>query len=159
MNEFYAVWLIVSGVVALWVAWLGWHRRTASGALALTALMLALAVWSLAYALHWLRPAPEACFWLKMTYFGVVTAPVAFFVLVQFFIGRGRRGFAAIPCRDPLAVPMQQERAAADAAGLRLDQRQHHLHCDRGVECAAAGLQHLIAGVGSQRVGRLPVPA
>ena len=24
-----------------------------------------------------------------MTYFGVVTAPVAFFVLVQFFIGRG----------------------------------------------------------------------
>ena len=85
MNEFYAVWLIVSGVVALWVAWLGWHRRTASGALALTALMLALAVWSLTYAVHWLCVVPEArAFWLKMTFFGVVTAPVAFFVLVQF---------------------------------------------------------------------------
>ena len=73
----------------MWVAWLGWRRRAASGALALTALMLALAVWSLTYAVHWLYPEPEASFWLKMTYFGVVTAPVTFFVLVQFFIGRG----------------------------------------------------------------------
>ena len=49
---------------------------------------------------------------------------------------------------------MQQERAAADAAGLRLHQRQHHLHGDRGVDRRAAGLEHLVAGVGGQRVGR-----
>jgi hypothetical protein len=49
---------------------------------------------------------------------------------------------------------MQQEGAAADAAGLRLDQRQHHLHRNGGVERAAAGLEHLVARVGGQRVGR-----
>ena len=83
MNLPYAVWLILSGLIALLVAFLGWHRRTAPGARALTLLMLSLAVWSLTYAVHWLSGTEEArVFWLKMTFFGVVFAPVAFFILV-----------------------------------------------------------------------------
>lgn len=90
MNFYYAVWLTVSGAVALLVALLGWQRRNAPGALALMTLMLAMSVWSFAYALYWLSSSTEAhTFWLKMTYFGVVVTPVAFHVMVQQFIGRG----------------------------------------------------------------------
>jgi diguanylate cyclase (GGDEF)-like protein/PAS domain S-box-containing protein len=89
VNQFYAVWLTVSGVVALLVAWLGWRHRAARGAPALTALMLALAIWAFTYAVFWLSTVQEArVFWLNMTYLGAVTAPVLFFVLVLFFIGR-----------------------------------------------------------------------
>jgi hypothetical protein len=51
------------------------------------------------------------------------------------------------------AAGVQQEGAAADAAGLRLDQRQHHLHRDGRVHRRAACLEHLVARVGGQRVG------
>ncbi len=99
MNLSYAIWLTVSGALALLVAWLGWRRRAAPGALALMTLMLALGVWSLSYALHWLAPNPSLRgFWLQMTYFGVVVSPVAFFVMVHQFIGRDgwltRRAYA-----------------------------------------------------------------
>jgi diguanylate cyclase (GGDEF)-like protein/PAS domain S-box-containing protein len=90
INFSYAVWLTVSGLIAFLVAWLGWRRRTAAGALPLLALMLSLAVWSFTYAALWLSVTVEArAFWLYMTYCGVVSAPVAFFVLVQVYIGRG----------------------------------------------------------------------
>ena len=49
---------------------------------------------------------------------------------------------------------MQQEGAAANAARLRLDQRQHHLHRNGRVDGRAARLEHLVARVGGQRVGR-----
>ena len=86
MNPDYAVWLIVSGGIALLVAYLGWWRRSAPGALALMVLMLAMAVWSLAYAMQWLSAADT---WLKIAFFGIAATPVAFHVLVQQFIGRG----------------------------------------------------------------------
>lgn len=90
MNPSYAIWLAVSGAIALTVVGMGWGRRSAPGAWAFLALMLSLAVWSLTYAVYWLSASAEAhLFWLNMTYFGVATAPVAFFVLVQYFIGRG----------------------------------------------------------------------
>ena len=90
MNFSYAVWLTVSGAVALLIAILGWHRRDAPGGQALMTLMLAMAVWSFTYAMYWLSASTEAhAFWLKMTYFGAVVTPVAFLVLAQHFIGRG----------------------------------------------------------------------
>lgn len=49
---------------------------------------------------------------------------------------------------------MRQEGAAANAARLRLDQRQHHLHRNGRVDGRAARLEHLVARVGGQRVGR-----
>ena len=92
MNFLYAVWLTVSGGLAMWMALLAWRRRSAPGAWALFTLMLSLIVWSFTYAVYWLSSAVEArAFWLRMTYFGAATAPVEFFVLVLFFVGRGGR--------------------------------------------------------------------
>jgi diguanylate cyclase (GGDEF)-like protein/PAS domain S-box-containing protein len=89
VNLSYATWLTVSGAITLLVAWWSWRRRAAPGARTLLMLMLTLAVWSLTYAVFWLSFTPEArAFWLNMTFFGVATAPVAFFVLVQYLIGR-----------------------------------------------------------------------
>ena len=72
----------------------------------------------------------------------------------QPLVGQRRRGLAAVEGFDARAVPMQDERAAADAAGLRLDQREHHLHRHRRIDRRATGLEHLMAGLGGQRVGR-----
>jgi hypothetical protein len=46
----------------------------------------------------------------------------------------GRRGFASVVRGDFLAIKVQQKCAAADAAGLRLHQAQHHLHRNGGIE-------------------------
>ncbi|MBV6396781.1 MAG: hypothetical protein HFACDABA_02382 [Anaerolineales bacterium] len=90
MNLSYAVWLTVSGAFATWMAWMAWQRRAAPGAWALFILMLALIVWSFTYAAYWLAQESETrVFWLQMTYLGAVAAPVAFFVLVLSFAGRG----------------------------------------------------------------------
>jgi hypothetical protein len=71
----------------------------------------------------------------------------------ELLVGRGRRGLAAVEGVDVLAIPMQQERATADAARLRLDQREHHLHRDRRIDCRAARVQRAVTGLGGQRVG------
>jgi hypothetical protein len=72
----------------------------------------------------------------------------------QRLIGRRRRGFAAVESLHPLAVVVQQKGTATDAAGLRLYQREYHLHRHRRVHRAAAGAQYLHARFGRQRVGR-----
>ncbi|MCZ2288273.1 MAG: diguanylate cyclase [Anaerolineales bacterium] len=89
MNLSYATWLTVSGVVALLVAGSAWKRRSAPVAPALFALMISLAFWSLTYAVSWVVPSDAAgIFWLKLTYLGAATAPLAFFVLVLYFVDR-----------------------------------------------------------------------
>lgn len=90
MNFSHAVWLTVSSAVAILVAYLAWQRRRAAPvAPALFMLMLSLAFWSLTYAISWMVPSEAtAAFWLKMTYVGAVSAPVAFFVSVLYFIDR-----------------------------------------------------------------------
>jgi hypothetical protein len=52
-----------------------------------------------------------------------------------------------------LAVVVQQERTAADAARLRLDQTQHHLHGDGRVDGRAASFKDCVTRVGGQRMG------
>ena len=50
--------------------------------------------------------------------------------------------------------PVQEERAAADAGGFRLDQPQHHLHRDRRIDRRAAAREHRIAGLRRERMRR-----
>jgi diguanylate cyclase (GGDEF)-like protein/PAS domain S-box-containing protein len=90
MNLTYAVWLTVSSGVAILVAYLAWQRRqTAPIAPALFVLMMSLAFWSLTYAISWIVPSEAtAVVWLKLTYVGAVSAPVAFFVAVLYFVNR-----------------------------------------------------------------------
>jgi len=58
--------------------------------------------------------------------------------------GAGRRRLASVERgeRPARRVPVQEEGATADAGGLRLDQVEHELHRDRGVDRAAALAQH-----------------
>lgn len=97
---------MVSGAVALWVGWLAWRRRPASGARELTILMLALAIWAFSYAFYWLAPDLNAVlFWTNMMFVGVIITPAAFFLLVQNYIGNtlwlSRRSYAAL-----LVIPL-----------------------------------------------------
>jgi hypothetical protein len=68
--------------------------------------------------------------------------------------GGGRRGLAPVPGVQGarLAVPEQQQRAAADAARLRLDEGEHHLHRDRRIHGVAALAQHGAPGLGGERM-------
>jgi len=68
---------------------------------------------------------------------------------------RGRR-LASIVALKGLAprVPVQDEGAAADPGGLRLDQIEHQLHGHRGIGGIAPGAQHRKASVHSGPIGR-----
>ena len=78
---------------------------------------------------------------------------LALLVEEELAVDGGRRGLAAVIGGHLVTVVVHQKGAAADPAGLGLHQGQHHLHGHRGVDGAAAGPQHLVAGVGGQRVG------
>ena len=69
--------------------------------------------------------------------------------------GARRRRLAAIVDGDGVAgaVVVQQEAAAADARGVRLDHTQHHLHGDRRIDGGAAATQNLESGLDRQRMG------
>ena len=67
--------------------------------------------------------------------------------------GAGRGGLAAVKGLRGLAVKVQQKGPTANAAALWLHQGQHHLYRDGCVHRAATGAQHLLPGVGGQRVG------
>ena len=45
-------------------------------------------------------------------------------------------------------------KSAADAAGIRLHQSQHHLHGDGGIQRRSAGTQDAVARIGGQRMRR-----
>src|SRR5438094_424831 len=82
---------------------------------------------------------------------------MAFFRVQKPVRARGSRcSFAAVVGAKLLLLlrPVQQEAAAADPRGFRLDQAEDHLHGDRGVERAAAELQHRVAGFGGERMRR-----
>jgi diguanylate cyclase (GGDEF)-like protein len=73
---------MIAGTICLFVALVVLQtRRSATGSFALIGLLLALAWWDITYAFFWAdTPAPARFFWLDITYFGVVTVPVALFV-------------------------------------------------------------------------------
>ncbi len=72
----------------------------------------------------------------------------------QVLAGGGRGGLAPVVRLHLAARGVQQEGAAADAAGLGFDQREHHLHRDGRIDGRPAGLEHLVARIGGQRIGR-----
>ena len=49
---------------------------------------------------------------------------------------------------------MKENAAAADSRGVRLDDAQHHLHGDGGIDGGTAAPQYLQAGFDCQRMGR-----
>ena len=91
MNINYAISLLISAVLSLWVALTAWRRHTARGSSGLALIMLGMAVWSGAYAVRWSVADPAAqFFWLDATYIGVVAMPFAMTVFALQFTARDK---------------------------------------------------------------------
>jgi hypothetical protein len=71
----------------------------------------------------------------------------------EVFIRTRRRCFAPIPGVDLAAIEVHEKGPAADAAGLRLHQREHHLHSNRGIDRAATSLENVVPRPCGQQVG------
>jgi signal transduction histidine kinase/putative methionine-R-sulfoxide reductase with GAF domain/PAS domain-containing protein len=100
--------MLIASAIALVLAFFVWRRRPQPGALALAVLLVAIAGWSLAYALVWGSPDPGAqFFWTRIQYLGVVTVPAAWLVFVLEYTGQVRRlafRWLALLAIEPLAI-------------------------------------------------------
>ena len=74
----YTIPCLITAIISWGVAYLAWRRRSTMGAVPLAFLAMAVAAWSLGYALE-LASANMAwsIFWAKVQYLGIVTTPVA----------------------------------------------------------------------------------
>lgn len=87
-NSPYAWALVLTAVASGIVVLLAWRRRPAPGAWPTVFLMLAVAFWSLAYALELGRANLEAqIFWAKVQYLGIVSVPVIWLILALEYTG------------------------------------------------------------------------
>ena len=90
--------LFASAFLAAGVALFAWHRRVSSWKTSFVLLMLAVAEWSLAYALE--LTADQLLvklFWAKVEYLGIVVAPVAWFIFSVRYAGQERwRSFRSL---------------------------------------------------------------
>jgi signal transduction histidine kinase len=79
---------LASAAISVWVARTMW-RRPAAGAKTSAALMVAMAVWSSAYALELASTSQAAQLaWAPVLYLGILFAPLAWFVFALQFTGR-----------------------------------------------------------------------
>lgn len=78
----YGTTLFVTGLICLVLALqIFLFLRQSPGAIALGLLLVALSWWDITYALYWIdAPAPNAQFWVDVTYVGVVSAPTLVFI-------------------------------------------------------------------------------
>ena len=81
----YAIFSIVSVLITLIASFTAW-RRSAPGSLALSFLLLAMAVWSGCYTTRWLEiSAGATLFWFKVMFIGVASVPPLFLVFALGF--------------------------------------------------------------------------
>lgn len=104
----YVLPVVASGIVSAWLALTAWRRRPAPGATPFSLLMLAVAQWSLGYALE-LASAdlPSQLFWANVQWLGVVTAPAAWLVFALQYTGQARwlsRRNLAVLTIEPLVI-------------------------------------------------------
>ncbi len=85
----YVLPMIIAAVISAALACSAWHRRPAPGAISFCLLMLAVAEWSLAYAVELASPdLPTTLFWDNITWLGAVCAPLSWFTFALQYTGR-----------------------------------------------------------------------
>src|SRR5215203_2082259 len=85
----YAIFLAVAAAILIYFALRAWRRRGTPGATALTVLMVAGAVWAVAYALSLVTTEPlMRIFWGEIKYLGIVAVPLAWLVFALQYTGR-----------------------------------------------------------------------
>ena len=81
--------VVIAGVISAGLALYAWRRRLMAGVAAFSILMLAVAVWTLGYALELAGgDIPTKIFWLGIEYLGIVIVPVALLALALQYTGR-----------------------------------------------------------------------
>src|SRR5436305_13376917 len=85
----YVLPVAASAVICAWLAYIAWHRRPAPGAISFCLLMLAVAEWSLAYALELASPdLSTTLFWDNVAWLGGVSAPSLWLAFALQYTGR-----------------------------------------------------------------------
>ena len=85
----YVLPMIASAAVSAALALYAWHRRPASGATSFSLLMLAVAQWSLVYALELVSAdLPAVLFWDNIEWLGAAFAPTLWLIFVLQYTGR-----------------------------------------------------------------------
>jgi PAS domain S-box-containing protein len=104
----YVLPMIASAAVSAALALYAWHRRPASGATSFSLLMLAVAQWSLVYALELVSTdLPAVLFWDNIEWLGAAFAPTLWLIFVLQYTGRARwltRRNIAILMVEPLVT-------------------------------------------------------
>src|SRR5438270_8602939 len=81
--------VLASAAVSAVLACYAWSRRPAPGAISFCLLMLAVAEWSLAYAVELASPdLPTTLFWDNITWLGAVSAPSLWLAFALQYTGR-----------------------------------------------------------------------
>src|SRR2546421_4518913 len=81
--------VVIAGVISAGLALYAWRRRLMAGVVPFSILMLAVAVWTLGYALELAGgDIPTKIFWLGIEYLGIVIVPVALLALALQYTGR-----------------------------------------------------------------------
>ncbi len=107
-DDFYALLLLLSFISCCLMALFIWQRRRKAEVLSILVFTLAIAEWSLTYAIHWLLTDPQQrAFWLNLTYLGAVTVPTSFFLFTLVYTQREKwitPGRLALLTIEPTAV-------------------------------------------------------
>ena len=111
----YLALLLLTAMLAAWLASVAWRRRRAPAASALAVLLAGVTWWSLSFALE-LLPVFELArlFWFKLMFIGVVVVPAAFLVFALQFTGFGHRATRTVL----LLLAIEPARAARCSASL-----------------------------------------
>src|SRR6266516_5187268 len=81
--------VVIAAVISAGLALFAWRRRLMAGIAPFSILMLAVAVWSLGYALELAgADVPTKLFWLNIEYLGIVIVPAAWLTLALQYTGR-----------------------------------------------------------------------
>src|SRR5437764_4205793 len=81
--------VVIAGVISAGLALYAWRRRLMAGVVPFSILMLAVAVWTLGYALELAGgDIPTKIFWLGIEYLRIVIVPVALLALALQYTGR-----------------------------------------------------------------------
>ena len=87
--KIYIFSLYIAFIIAIGVSYTAWKRRATHGALALTVMMLAIAIWDLFQALMFSTVSIETKFFFaKMRFWGIETVPIAFFVFAHEYLNK-----------------------------------------------------------------------
>src|SRR5438876_1048754 len=104
----YVLPVIISAIITATLACSIWHRRSAPGGVAFCLLMLAVAEWSLGYALELASPdLPTTLFWDNIAWLGSVCAPTLWLAFALQYTGRARwlsRRIMALLVVEPLVT-------------------------------------------------------